>query len=316
MSHIFGPIPSRRLGRSLGVDPIPFKTCNYSCVYCQLGRTTRMTNARRDFFPPEEILAELKIALEANEGGVDWLTFTGEGEPTLCRSLGDLLEGARSLCDLPISVITNGSLFDRPDVRDDLMRADLVMPSLDAGDPVTFHRVDRPVGSLEIEAIIHGIAEFRRSFTGDLWLEIMLCRGLNDGEESLRALRRAIDRIEPDRVWINTPVRPPAEGGVEVPTAETLALAREILGEVAVPDPAPRTALAAGTADPADQLLAVLRRHPMREDQLPDAFPSLDPSQLAALLSGLRDAGRLREMRRGGDVYLAPTEGTYVDPTP
>jgi wyosine [tRNA(Phe)-imidazoG37] synthetase (radical SAM superfamily) len=314
VSHVFGPVPSRRLGHSLGVDPIPFKTCNYSCVYCQLGRTTRMTNARRDFYPPEEILAQLAEALAVHAGDLDWVTITGEGEPTLYRSLGDLVHGIRDLTDLPLAVITNGSLLDRADVRRDLYAVDLVMPSLDAADPETFRRIDRPHGHLEIENVIRGIADFRNAFDGEMWLEIMLCRGLNDGEEQLLALRRAIDRIAPDRVWINTPVRPPAEGRVQVPDEATLARAREILGEGIEPDPTPRSFIAAEFDDPGGHLLEVLRRHPMREDQIPRAFPSLPREEIALLVANLRETGRVREIRRGDDVYLTPAEGAYIDP--
>ncbi len=313
MSHVFGPVPSRRLGRSLGIDPIPFKTCNFNCVYCQLGRTTAMRGERRDFFPPEEILADVEAALAKHVREIDWLTVTGEGEPTLCRSLGHILREIRKMTDLPIAVITNGGLLHQEDVRADLAESDLVMPSLDAADPETFGRIDRPHGRLEIEAIIEGIAQFRREFSGRVWLEIMLVRGVNDGDESLRALRAAIDRIEPDRVWLNTPVRPPAEGGVEIPDASVLERAREILGESSVPDPAPRTAMAVGPDDPAGALLDVLRRHPLRADQVPDAFPSLGSEAIETLLDNLRREGRLREIRRGGDVYLAPIEGRYAD---
>ena len=316
MSYVFGPVPSRRLGRSLGVDPIPFKVCNFGCVYCQIGQTTKMINDRRDFFPPEDILAELATALATHAGGIDWITFTGEGEPTLCKSLGRLIRGARELSDVPIAVITNASLFDDPEVRADVAAADLAMPSLDAADPETFRRIDRPHGKVDVADIVEGLVAFREEYAGTMWLEIMLCKGLNDDEKSLLALREAVDRIRPEKVWINTPVRPPAEGGVEIPDEAGIARARRILGPIALPDPAPPTALVSGATDPAEQLLDVLRRHPMREDQVPDAFPAFDSDRLATVLDSLRSSGRLREIRRGADLYLTTAEGRYRNSEP
>lgn len=181
MSTVYGPVPSRRLGPSLGVDPIPFKTCNYNCVYCQLGRTTPVTNERKDFFPREAILAEVEAALKAHQPGeMNYITFVGQGEPLLCASIGWLIRQVKALTDIPVAVITNGSLLFMPDVREDLRAADVVMPSLDAADEETFRRINRPWAKLQIALIIEGMVAFREMFENQLWIEVMLVKGLND----------------------------------------------------------------------------------------------------------------------------------------
>lgn len=230
--YVYGPVPSRRLGRALGVSPIPFKTCNYSCVYCQLGRTRRYGHVRREFFPPQEVLAEVRQALALHARDVDYVTYVGEGEPTLAASLGWLIEQTRGLSSLPVAVITNGSLVGIEEVRRERPAAQVVMPSLDAADPATFRRIDRPSRGLEVAEVIEGLVEFRRGYRGRLWLEVMLVHGVNDGEEVLTLLRQAIDRIRPDRVYVNVPIRPPAETWVRSPEPERLVRAHALLGEV------------------------------------------------------------------------------------
>ena len=227
--YVYGPVPSRRLGRSLGVNPIPFKTCNYSCVYCQLGRTPSRTSSRQRFFPPEEILSELAQALEIHGDGVEYVTFVGEGEPTLCSDLGHLLSETRRLTTTPTAVITNGSLLSRPDVRAELCNCDVVMPSLDAADEETYRRMDRPPRETVLEEVVDGLGQFRREFRGLLWVEVMLVKGCNDGEAQLSRLRQLLDRVRPDRVYLNVPIRPPAEPWVEPPDAEGLVRAQTLL---------------------------------------------------------------------------------------
>ena len=213
MKIVYGPVPSRRLGRSLGVGPIPFKTCDYSCVYCQLGRTTHMTNQRKDFFPPEELLNEIRrvIEVESSHREIDFVTFVGEGEPTLCKSLGWLIRKTKEIADIPIAVDTNGSLLYREDVRDDLSQADVVMPSLDAGTAETFRRINRPHRGIVFEAVVEGMEKFRQEYDGEMWVEVMLVKGLNDSEEELEAIKSRLSPLEPNRTYINVPIRPPAE---------------------------------------------------------------------------------------------------------
>ncbi len=206
MKYVFGPVPSRRLGLSLGIDPIPLKTCNWNCVYCQLGRTKPLTNDRKVYIDPEEILAQTKDALEAHEPGeIDWITFVGSGEPLLHASIGPMVREVKALTDLPVAVITNASLLDLKEGREGLANADAVMPSLDAGSPELYRRINRPHPDITFERLLKGLVAFRREYAGRLWIETMLVRGLNDTEPALADLARAFGRIQPDEVHINLP---------------------------------------------------------------------------------------------------------------
>jgi wyosine [tRNA(Phe)-imidazoG37] synthetase (radical SAM superfamily) len=199
VKHVYGPVPSRRLGQSLGVDPIPFKTCNWNCVYCQLGRTSPMTSQRRDYFPPDEIVAEVMAAAQAHKPGeIDWITFVGSGEPTLHASLGAMIRRLKTLTVLPIAVITNGSLLHLPEVRQELLAADAVLPTVDAGTDVLYRKINRPMPELNYERFVEGIVAFRNEYRGKLWVEVMLVQGLNDSEAALQDLAAVLKRIRPD----------------------------------------------------------------------------------------------------------------------
>jgi wyosine [tRNA(Phe)-imidazoG37] synthetase (radical SAM superfamily) len=316
MTYVFGPVPSRRLGQSLGVDPIPFKSCNYNCVYCQLGRTTPLTNKRQDFFPPQDILSELRVALDANRvNQIDYITVVGQGEPLLCASIGQLIRGVKALTDIPVAVITNGSLLFMAEVQEALCPADVVMPTLDAADEKTFRRINRPWPKLHIDKIIEGMVIFREMFKGRLWVEVMLVKGLNDTEESLSNIARALKRIRPDQVHLNVPVRPPAESWVELPDNESLIQAMAILGEVA-----PIAAPAEGTFDLAkelpvvDAIVEIIRRHPMRETELVETLRRFEmrPDKMRATLERLEANGQARRHLYKGQVFWEYTGGRFA----
>jgi len=171
--NVFGPVPSRRLGLSLGVDIIPYKTCSYNCIYCQLKETTDQRIERASFLPVDKILSEVKEAIAKNER-IDYITFSGSGEPTLNSDIGRLIAGTKEMTDIKVAVLTNGSLLYRPDVRRDLMKADLVKPSLDAASEKAFRKINRPHPALDLAKIIEGLRKFSEEFTGELYLEIML----------------------------------------------------------------------------------------------------------------------------------------------
>jgi len=318
MSQVYGPVPSRRLGQSLGVDPIPLKTCNYSCVYCQLGRTRPLTNTRRDFYPPEDILAQVRAALMAHRpGDIDYITFVGQGEPLLCASLGRLIEGVKDLSDIPVAVITNGALLQLAEVRAELVPADVVMPTLDAAEQGLFRKVNRPWRGLRVSDLIDGMIQFRGMFAGQLWVEVMLVGGLNDHEGNLLELRDALARIRADRIHINVPVRPPAEPWVEIPDDETILRATAILGEVAeVVAPFEGHFDLSGYSDVMDAIEAIIRRHPMRERRLLNtmrlhlaksaAVPTED--EIERVLAAMEVSGRAR--RR---LYRSETFWEYGD---
>lgn len=206
----YGPVPSRRLGLSFGVDIVPFKDCTLDCVYCQLGKTITKTVERRDYGPIEPILAELRETLD--EGlETDFITIAGSGEPTLNLRLGELIDGIKKITNIPVALLTNGTLFYQKDVRSDCAKADVVMPSLDAGDEQTFQKVNRPHRDINIENLISGLSTFRDEFNGQIWLEVFFIDAFNTDAEQISRIKKAINRIHPDKIHLNTAVRPTAE---------------------------------------------------------------------------------------------------------
>jgi wyosine [tRNA(Phe)-imidazoG37] synthetase (radical SAM superfamily) len=206
MDYLFGPVLSRRLGLSMGVDLLCSKTCNLDCVYCELGRTHCLTTARQRFVPPDRVLNEIK---SRSDESFDHLTFAGSGEPTLSSDLGEIVRSARKLVDAPIAVITNSTLLSSPSVRKEVAAADVVLPSLDAASQKTFQAINQPASDLRIEEIIEGLRRFRKEFSGEIWLEVMFVEGVNEHEADIIA--RAAKSVSPDRIQLNTVVRPPAE---------------------------------------------------------------------------------------------------------
>ena len=312
LRHVYGPVPSRRLGQSLGVNPIPFKTCNYSCVYCQLGRTSHLTNTRCGFFPRLEILREIRLALGQCRGRTDYVTFVGEGEPTLCRDLGFLIERTKELTNLPIAVITNGSLLYQEKVRRDLLQADVVLPSLDVTDQSAFVKLNRPHKALKISQIIAGMTQFRDQFAGQLWMEVMLVRGVNDSVDELVKIEDALRHIAPDRVFVNVPVRPPAESWVAPPETERLSLVRSILENAHVHDhPESGPFDIPGNDDPLVSVLMIIRRHPMRRDQVVETLHTLSPLAIEKAIDELEAAGRIQKVLYRGESFYTCCEGRY-----
>jgi len=206
--YIFGPVPSRRLGRSLGVDLIPFKICSYDCIYCQLGRTTSKTIQRKEWVPIDIVMEQLKEKLDSKP---DYITLSGSGEPTLFSRIEDIISRIKDLTDIPVAVLTNGSLLWLPEVRDALKSADLVVPSLDASSDISFQYVNRPHIDIAFDRMLQGLIDFRSEYEGQYWLEVFLLGGVTSTEQEIQKLAQCIGRISPDRVQVNTVTRPPAE---------------------------------------------------------------------------------------------------------
>lgn len=209
MAHLFGPVPSRRLGLSLGIDLVPYKVCSFDCIYCEVGATTLKTMERKEYVPLEEVMEELEGFL-CSEGSADFITFSGFGEPTLHSRIGELMDWIRGRTKIPMAVLTNSSLLWDPNVRRELARAHVVLPSLDAGSQEVFERINRPHSALKLERIVEGLKIFSREFDGEIWLEILLVKGVNDSSEELERLASLVREISPHRVQLNTVVRPPA----------------------------------------------------------------------------------------------------------
>ncbi|MDD5599286.1 MAG: radical SAM protein, partial [Victivallaceae bacterium] len=207
-SYIFGPVPSRRLGRSLGIDLVPFKTCSYDCIYCQLGRTTDKTVERREWVPLEAILTELKEKLSTKP---DYITLGGSGEPTLYSRLDELIAGIHAMTDIPVAVLTNGSLLWKKELRSQLLDAQLIIPSLDAGDAAMFEAVNRPHSDISFERMVEGLKLLKTEFKGEYWLEVFIAGGYTDSTTEVQKIANYTAEIKPDRVQLNTVTRPPAE---------------------------------------------------------------------------------------------------------
>ena len=228
--YTFGPVPSRRLGLSLGVDIIPNKLCSLDCVYCEVGITDKRGIARKEYFPANEILAEVKEVI-AEYPNLDHITISGSGEPTLNIKIGDIIRGIKRMTNIPIAVLTNGTLLNDPEVRRDLMDADIVSPSLDAVSTEIFEKIDRPNPNLRIDFIIEGIKTFRREFKGRMWIEILFVKGMNDFDEEVFKMKQVLDEIQPEIIHINTVTRPPAYSIAQGVEENRLKEIQKILGD-------------------------------------------------------------------------------------
>lgn len=234
MKYIYGPVQSRRLGLSLGLNLTPHKICSFNCVYCQLGKTGGATLERKEYIPIREILEELRswfLNHDLEGRNLNYITLSGSGEPTLNINIGTLISEIKKISPRPIAVITNASLLNDPSVRKALAYADLIVPSLDAATEQVFREIDRPHQDIKIEGIIESLAGLRRDFHGKIWLEIMLVRGINDDLRHIKKLKEVVDRINPDKIQLNSPVRTTAEPGILPVDKSKLKKIKEILGD-------------------------------------------------------------------------------------
>jgi wyosine [tRNA(Phe)-imidazoG37] synthetase (radical SAM superfamily) len=315
MKYVYGPVPSRRLGQSLGIDTIPLKTCNWNCVYCQLGRTVPLTNKREEYYPSKLILAEVKAALARHQPGeIDWVTFVGSGEPTLHSGIGWLIQEVNSITELPIAVITNGALLYLPQVRCSLTGADVVMPSLDAGTADLYRQINRPHPEVTFNRLVDGLIAFRQAYDGKLWIEVMLVRGLNDTEPALGEIAAILNRIQPDEVHINLPTRPPAEIWVEPSGEEGLMRARAIFGDIAtVVHPAEGSFDLSGFDTIVEAIVAIITRHPMRQEELERTLAYHTPGKVREALAELEASGGAQVVERYGVRFWSAAPSHYAD---
>ena len=240
MTHIFGPVVSRRLGSSLGLDIIPLKVCSFDCVYCECGPTTLKTAERRPYVSVEAVMDELKAYLRDHPGKLDYITFSGSGEPTLNSNLGAMISEIRKITPVPVAVLTNSSLIHLPDVIADLKLADLVIPSLDAVSDRNFRVIDRPLVDASPGSIVEALVRFRDAYPGQVWLEILLIDGHNTSDEEALLFKAAVERIRPDRLQLNTVDRPPIFDWVRPAPLATLEHIAAIIGFAPVDIVAPK----------------------------------------------------------------------------
>ncbi|MCR3884935.1 MAG: radical SAM protein [Methanothrix sp.] len=300
MNHLFGPVPSRRLGLSLGVDLLPFKTCTLDCVYCQLGPTTCLTLSRERRVSTPEVLAEIRSRAEAVEEGreeeFDYLTLAGSGEPLLHLGLDEIIRGAKEVIDKPVALLTNGTLFFREEVRREVLEADLIVPSLDAATAATFQRVNRPHPDLSIEKVIEGLVHLRKEFSGEIWLEVMLVSGMNDSEAPLIA--EAAEEIGADRVQLNTVARPPAEPVQPLSPDEMVGMLEVFSSAEVIADWTRE-----GSKGTRALIFDLLSRRPCTLDDLA-AITSLHRNEILKYLEVLEAERKISRLHHGGGLYF------------
>lgn len=301
MHYLFGPVASRRLGLSLGVDVIPPKTCPLDCIYCEVGRTTVKTQERREYIPTTAILGELSAYLAGDHPAPDYLTLAGSGEPTLHAGLGQIIAHLKKITKIPVAVLTNGVLLSDPQVRQELSQAEVILPSLDTVSPDLFQKINRPVVGLQIEDLLAGLKALRREYAGQIWLEILLLRGLNDTPAEMAKLKQAVAAIRPDAVHLNTVVRPGVEDYALAVNPEVLAAAARFFGPVAKVIAAPRRPSTQVTLSDAD-FLASLARRPQTAADLA-AVLHLPEADVVARLENLVRQGRLRSSHHQQQVF-------------
>ncbi len=316
MKHIFGPVNSRRLGRSLGIDLLPKKICNFDCIYCEVGATTLYTCERSEYVPTEEILVEIEqyCADPARLAQVDVVTVTASGEPTLHAGLGRIIRFLKERTGKPVAVLTNGTNLTRPDVVEELCQADIVIPSLDAALPESFRRLNRPASCVDLGEMIEGLVSFSHAFAGELWLEILVAKGINDSREDIAALLGVIARMRLTRVQLNTVARPPLEKFALPVSQERL---QEIAALIAAVPGVPRVEIIAhgisvfaqgdgagaptaasprqGGADVLEEIVQMLQRRPCTAADIDRIFPLGGPDRIEQLLEPLVQSGRIEK---------------------
>lgn len=300
--HLFGPVPSRRPGRSLGVDLVPFKTCTFDCIHCQLGRTTNLTRKREASVSPQVILGELRRRLAEPERP-DFITRSGSGEPTLCLNLGAIIAGIKSITEVPVAVLTNGSLLWDESVRRELMAADLVIPSLDAGDEALYHRINRPCNGLDFDRLVDGLVTFRREFSNFVWLEVFLLSGLNSSEADVRRIAKIARMIKPDKVQLNTVARPPAEEfAMAVPTSQMESLANRFDVETGILEDVGGLQGSGTVSTTRDDLIQLLRRRPCTVEDVAAGL-GLNRIEVMKHLNALVESGDLVVLLTNGKRF-------------
>lgn len=304
--YVFGPVPSRRFGRSLGVSPLPRKTCNYSCVYCQLGRTQHLQTERLSVYPTEAVVKDVGKVIEKYGDSIDYITFMGDGEPTLAANLGEMAEGVRKIWNGKMALITNGSLFHIPEVRALAEYFDVISPTISAGDERTFRRLHRPSRSLTLEKVLAGLQLLRKEYNGQIWAEIMLVRGVNDSLPSLLSLRKIMRDLGVDRIYIAVPTRPPAESWVLPPTKETLRQAFDLFPDaedMTEPEEGP---FIRNEEEREAELIEIAKNHPLREDQALGLLAfAMGEEDARECLRRIVDSGRLQAKDYSGTTFYS-----------
>jgi len=308
--HLFGPVPSRRLGMSLGVDMVPRKVCSLDCVYCEVGRTTLLTTERKEYVAEREIKEELNDFFSRHPDP-EIITFSGYGEPTLNSAIAGVIDFLKEKKpQLPIAILSNGTLMGDPAVRKAILRADIVLPSLDAATEEVFRKINRPAGALDLQGYIQGLADFRKEFSGKIWLEVFILPGFNDHKAELDALKKAILKIKPDSVQLNTLDRPGTEAGIR-------SASRKELEDIMAYWDMPRVEIIASSVankepaayreDVQNAILETINRRPCTLDDIA-LITGLHVNEINKHLRTLEATGSIRTERQERGLFYMPSQ--------
>jgi len=307
MHRIFGPVPSRRLGRSLGVDVIPHKTCTFDCVYCECGATTNKTCERKEFYPLEELLQELRMKLSSMHVLPDVITLSGAGEPTLYSRMGEFIEEAREFSGLPIAVITNSSLINREDVAEELKKADIILPSLDTVVERSFRRLNRPHRDCRLEDIVEGLRKFLDNYSGKVLFEVLLVEGYNTSKEDLSALKEVLETLKVDKIQLNTVARPGTIKKLKALDDKRLEEIKEFLGpRCEIVSSSYHSKIGEEMEDSINIIITLLKRRPCTLDDIHNST-GLPVPELIKLLGELERTKRVETTEFNGKIfYIVP----------
>ncbi len=306
--YLFGPVPSRRLGMSLGVDLVPRKVCSLDCVYCEVGKTTMLSLERKEYVPFDKVTEELRHFF-SNNTDPDFITFSGSGEPTLNSRLGDVMRFIKQIRpDIPVAVLTNGTLLSDKDVRKELQPADIVLPSLDAATVNTFERINRPAAGLNIDTYIKGLVDFRQEYSGKIYLEVFILPGYNNNRTDLARLRDAILKIGPDSVQLNTLDRPGVVKDLHPALREELEAIVEtwnIKGVEIIASATERKNVQSYRKDAEDMIMAMISRRPCTADDLCKSM-GMGISEINKYLGVLESDNKITAVRQERGIFYRP----------
>ena len=301
--HLFGPVPSRRFGRSLGVDLIPFKTCCYDCIFCQLGRTTDLTLNQREYVPMQQVMDEFDQWLE-NSGQADQITLAGSGEPTLYKGFGKIISHIKSKTNIPVAILTNGAVLHNPEVRKSAAKADIVKISLSAWDEASFQKINRPCDDLTFDMLVEGEIAFRKEFKNKLFMEVFVIEGINSEPYQIKKIADIARKIKPDMVQLNTAVRPPAESFVQPVKKEKLLEFAEIFEPKAEIIAAYKASSASEIKVNENEIFEMLLRRPCTAGQIADAF-SMHLNEVAKYIGKLLAEKKIKSIERNKEIYYS-----------
>lgn len=303
-NYIYGPVSSRRLGRSLGIDLVPFKVCSYDCIYCQLGRTANNTIARREYNNAALVIEEVENFLK-RKIRIDYMTLSGSGEPTLNSAMGEIIAKIKSMTDVPVVVLTNSSLLSDKQVQTELMEADIIVPSMDAVSADVYNRVNKPNKKLDITNVLDGLIDFSEAFNGKIYLEILFVKDINDNESEIEKMRKIIQKIKVDAVHLNTVVRPPCERNAVSLNQEEMYSIKKMFGTavpvVVIASSAPRRTDYDNVTE--DKILNLLKRRPCRLIDMASAL-GVHQNELIKYIT---------ELRRKNVITNHSVNGSYSD---